>query len=131
MKESEEPLIEDFLGTENLSEMESVSISEEELKMQLAFQNAEGDKDDERKMDNNSEGKKKPGKPCLKISVNSLMKFESSNFDNLSTHSENLCISEEWSFRGGCGIKSPPFHIYSPVYEEVKEKKIKFNFEVG
>ena len=37
MKESEKLLsIEDLLGTENLSEMESVSISEEELKLQLA-----------------------------------------------------------------------------------------------
>ena len=44
-------------------------------------------------------------------------------------HSENLCISEEWSNRGGEGIKSPPFHIYSPVNEEVKEKKINFKFE--
>ena len=99
--------------------MESVSISEEELKMQLAEESKIG----------NSEWKKKTIKPCLKISVNSMIKFDSSQFDNLSTHSENLCISEEQSFREGGGIKSPPFHIYSPVDGQVKEKKIKFQFD--
>ena len=76
---------------------------------------------------------RKPSKPNLKISVTSLIKYDSTSFNNMSTHSENLCISEENSFRGGCGIKSPPFHLYSPVNEDevVKEKRIKFKFDVS